>query len=386
MVNRLQLEDLTPRDLKSQPSADALVTPTAITPAFLPKYPPIKQSSPTISSMTGWPSEITADGMEEDLATATARSPIHDPSSSPQHGYAAAPHSAPGSSAATASENTMYGGPYSRYLAIHNLDHLPDSGLVNLSVNQLRHILTQARLHHGSRPYDGGVGTANGGMANATDATASSPFPPSPGHIAQSSGGTEPSAMQTHNPAIGDPTLAGAGTSRKSDRDLAHAIEETLTSLRKEFIWLEQSVSASLLAYDQEVVEIARAIAYKVVNHLHQHFPFELVSDFIRKELGSCYDAESRPVRIEVSPIVHAFINEQLDFDPPINVVANELIEPGNCKIVWAGGFVLKDKNLLLTKLDGILSHYTSSANIPSIKEKSAEMAISTVPAIDVAP
>ena len=128
---------------------------------------------------------------------------------------------------------------------------------------------------------------------------------------------------------------------------------------------LDQLTSNQLLANREifrDAIKISRAITVKSFPSINKENGFQEIENLIHHVLAKIL--EEPRVKIQVHPILTKQLSERISqisenthFEGRVNVLSNEAIKQGDCKIEWSNGGAERDINDILFEVDTIINN-----------------------------
>ena len=125
-------------------------------------------------------------------------------------------------------------------------------------------------------------------------------------------------------------------------------------------------LDATARRLEVEVVEVAVAVARKLAPELIAREPFAEIAALVRECFTHLVAAPHVVVR--VNDALHAQARERLDeiargrgFEGRLVVLGETEIAPGDCRIEWADGGVIRDRSAVASAIDDLVSRYIAA-------------------------
>ena len=131
---------------------------------------------------------------------------------------------------------------------------------------------------------------------------------------------------------------------------------------------LDQSLGGIEARLETEAVEVAVAVAAKLAPELVAREPFAEISALANECFHQLVTAPHVVVRIGAE--IFDMANEKLieisqakGFEGRLVVLPDETMKPGDCKIEWADGGVVRDQAATLSAIDDVVGRYVAARN-----------------------
>ncbi|CAL7961683.1 hypothetical protein MIDIC_310032 [Alphaproteobacteria bacterium] len=148
--------------------------------------------------------------------------------------------------------------------------------------------------------------------------------------------------------------------------DLEHQALQTVLEIRKNLDTIDEQRALALHSLSEECVLLAYAIGKRIIEHLCEYVPENLILDFLRKKLPLLTDEAL--INVDVNPDCLKLVQDKFPkmllgnkYNFKFTLIPDLEIAPGDCKIRWEGGAFIKNKEMLLQGLDELLGDYLNT-------------------------
>jgi flagellar assembly protein FliH len=129
---------------------------------------------------------------------------------------------------------------------------------------------------------------------------------------------------------------------------------------------LERSLAGITAKLEAEAVEVAVAVASKLAPELIAREPFAEVSALATGTFNHLVKAPH--VAVHIGADIYEIAREKLEeiarargFDGRLVVLSDPVMAPGDCRIEWADGGVVRDRAATLTVIDDVVGRYVAA-------------------------
>jgi flagellar assembly protein FliH len=159
-----------------------------------------------------------------------------------------------------------------------------------------------------------------------------------------------------------------AAGQEQAQQEAAQNIAASLAVIADGLSRLDGALTAIEARLETEAVEVAVAVAAKLAPALLAREPFAeisaLATDCFHHLVSTPY------VAVRVSPGIYATAREKIEeisrtrgFEGRLAVVPDETLAPGDCRIEWADGGVIRDQSATASAIDEMVGRYISARN-----------------------
>ncbi len=145
-------------------------------------------------------------------------------------------------------------------------------------------------------------------------------------------------------------------------------IAAALGVIAEGFARLDHALGGIETRLETEAVEVAVAVAAKLAPELVAREPFAEISSLANECFHQLVTAPHVVVRIGAD--IFDMANEKLTeiaqakgFEGRLVVLPDETMKPGDCKIEWADGGVVRDQAATLSAIDDVVGRYVAARN-----------------------
>ncbi|MDZ5761291.1 FliH/SctL family protein [Lyticum sinuosum] len=141
--------------------------------------------------------------------------------------------------------------------------------------------------------------------------------------------------------------------------EIHQKISDILSKIDQKIEEINDILSKELINNKKNTLILVKSMVHKIVDKIYKYIPENIIDDFIEEELSTNINYSISTIEVN-SNIVNSLVKLIGDSfkEKGINLVGSRKIAPGDCKIIWNNGYTLKDKNIILQKLDEIINHY----------------------------
>ena len=134
---------------------------------------------------------------------------------------------------------------------------------------------------------------------------------------------------------------------------------------------LDNALTAIETRLETEAVEVAVAVAAKLSPALIAREPFAEIAALATE----CFHhLVSTPlVSVRIAADIHGTAKEQIEeiaraggFDGRLAVISDDNLAPGDCRIEWADGGVIRDSSATTSAIDETVARYIAARNMPA--------------------
>ena len=134
---------------------------------------------------------------------------------------------------------------------------------------------------------------------------------------------------------------------------------------------LDNALTAIETRLETEAVEVAVAVAAKLSPALIAREPFAEIAALATE----CFHhLVSTPlVSVRIAADIHGTAKEQIEeiaraggFDGRLAVISDDNLAPGDCRIEWADGGVIRDSSATTSAIDETVARYRAARNMPA--------------------
>jgi flagellar assembly protein FliH len=162
-----------------------------------------------------------------------------------------------------------------------------------------------------------------------------------------------------------------AAGQEQAQQDTAQHIAATLAVIAEGLGRLDGALTAIETRLETEAVEVAVAVAAKLAPALIAREPFAEISALATE---SFHHLVSTPhVAVRVGPSVYDAVKEKIEeiarslgFEGRLAVTPDESLEPGDCRIEWADGGIIRNQAATASAVDEMVGRYISARSAPA--------------------
>ena len=134
---------------------------------------------------------------------------------------------------------------------------------------------------------------------------------------------------------------------------------------------LDNALTAIETRLETEAVEVAVAVAAKLSPALIAREPFAEIAALATE----CFHhLVSTPlVTVRIAADIHGTAKEQIEeiaraggFDGRLAVISDDNLAPGDCRVEWADGGVIRDSSATTSAIDETVARYIAARNMPA--------------------
>jgi flagellar assembly protein FliH len=134
---------------------------------------------------------------------------------------------------------------------------------------------------------------------------------------------------------------------------------------------LDDALAAIETRLETEAVEVAVAVAAKLSPALIAREPFAEIAALATE----CFHhLVSTPlVTVRIAAAIHEAAKEMIEeiartrgFDGRLAIIADESLTPGDCRVEWADGGIIRDNSATAAAIDETVARYIAARNMPA--------------------
>jgi len=157
----------------------------------------------------------------------------------------------------------------------------------------------------------------------------------------------------------------------QAHQEAAQRMADALSVIADGLGRLDSALAAIETRLETEAVEVAVAVAAKLSPALIAREPFAEISALATE----CFHhLVSTPlVTVRVAPDVHEAAKEKIEeiarsngFDGRLAVISDERLAPGDCRVEWADGGIIRDNTTTASAIDEMVARYIAARNMPA--------------------
>ncbi len=162
-----------------------------------------------------------------------------------------------------------------------------------------------------------------------------------------------------------------AAGQEQAQQEAAQRIAGALALIADGLGRLDGELTAIETRLEIEAVEVAVAVAAKLAPALISREPFAEISALATE----CFHhlVATPHVAVRVGPSTYDVAKEKIEeiarargFEGRLAVMSDESLTPGDCRIEWADGGVIRDQSATATAIDEMVGRYISARNAPT--------------------
>jgi len=162
-----------------------------------------------------------------------------------------------------------------------------------------------------------------------------------------------------------------AAGQEQSQQEAAQRIAASLGVIADGLGRLDGALTAIETRLETEAVEVAVAVAAKLAPALIAREPFAEISALATE---SFHHLVSTPhVAVRVAPGVYDAVKEKIEeitrslgFEGRLAVTSDEILAPGDCRIEWADGGIIRNQAATASAVDEMVGRYISARSAPA--------------------
>ena len=157
----------------------------------------------------------------------------------------------------------------------------------------------------------------------------------------------------------------------QAQQEAAERMAASLAVIADGLARLDGALTSIETRLETEAVEVAVAVAEKLAPALVAREPFAEISALATE---SFHHLVSTPhVAVRVGPAIYETAKEKIEgiarergFEGRLAVMPDETLAPGDCRIEWADGGVVRDQAATASAVDEMVNRYISARNAPA--------------------
>src|SRR6185312_2264766 len=156
----------------------------------------------------------------------------------------------------------------------------------------------------------------------------------------------------------------------QAHQEAAQRMADALSVIADGLGRLDSALAAIETRLETEAVEVAVAVAAKLSPALIAREPFAEISALATE----CFHhlVFTPLVTVRVAPDVHEAAKEKIEeiarsngFDGRLAVISDERLAPGDCRVEWADGGIIRDNTTTASAIDEMVARYIAARNMP---------------------
>jgi flagellar assembly protein FliH len=162
-----------------------------------------------------------------------------------------------------------------------------------------------------------------------------------------------------------------AAGEEQAHKEAAQRMADALSMIEESLGRLDGALAAIETRLETEAVEVAVAVAAKLAPALITREPFAEIAALATE----CFHhLVSTPlVTVRVAPDIHEAAKEKIGqiarsngFDGRLAVISDESLGPGDCRVEWADGGVIRDSTATASAIDEMVARYIAARKLPA--------------------
>jgi flagellar assembly protein FliH len=162
-----------------------------------------------------------------------------------------------------------------------------------------------------------------------------------------------------------------AAGQEQAQQDAAQRIAAALAVISDGLGRLDSALTAIETRHETEAVQVAVAVASKLAPALIAREPFAEVSALATE----CFHhlVSTPHISIRVGADIHEIAKEKIEevargrgYEGRLAIVCDETLAPGDCRIEWAEGGVIRDQTATAAAVDEMVDRYISARSAPA--------------------
>ena len=157
----------------------------------------------------------------------------------------------------------------------------------------------------------------------------------------------------------------------QAKQEAMQRIAETLAVISDGLARLDGALTSIETRLETEAVEVAVAVAAKLAPALIAREPFAEVSALATE----CFHhlVSTPHISMRVGPDIHEMAKEKVEevargrgFEGRLAIICDETLAPGDCRIEWAEGGIIRDQAMTAAAIDEMVGRYISARSAPA--------------------
>ena len=160
----------------------------------------------------------------------------------------------------------------------------------------------------------------------------------------------------------------------QAHQEAAQRMADALSMIADGLDRLDGALTAIETRLETEAVEVAVAVAAKLSPALIAREPFAEIAALATE----CFHhLVSTPlVTVRIAAEIHETAKEQIEeiarargFDGRLAIISDESLAPGDCRVEWADGGIIRDHTATTSAIDETVARYIAARNMPAAQD-----------------
>src|SRR5262245_5590202 len=157
----------------------------------------------------------------------------------------------------------------------------------------------------------------------------------------------------------------------QANQEATKRMADALSVIGNGLSQLDSALTAIETRLETEAVEVAVAVAAKLSPALIAREPFAEISALATE----CFHhlVATPLVTVRIAADIHETAKEKIEdiartggFDGRLAVISDEKLAPGDCRVEWADGGVIRDNTATASAIDEMVERYIAARNMPA--------------------
>ncbi|HET9717197.1 MAG TPA: FliH/SctL family protein [Pseudolabrys sp.] len=162
-----------------------------------------------------------------------------------------------------------------------------------------------------------------------------------------------------------------AAGQEQAQQETAERIAAALSVIGDNLGRLDSALGAIETRLETEAVEVAVAVASKLAPALISREPFAEISALATESFHHL--VASPHVAVRVAPAIYETAKDKIEeiarmrgFEGRLAITSDEFLGPGDCRIEWANGGLVRDQSSTATAIEEMVARYISARSTPA--------------------